>query len=52
MLAKNLMYTAISRAKKKLIIIGDYNSFLYGINNVNYRKRKTKLKDRLLELNK
>ena len=38
MLAKNLVYTAITRAKKKLILIGDYNSFIYGINNDRYQK--------------
>ena len=49
MLAKNLVYTAITRAKKKLVLIGDYNSFLYGINNNRYQKRYTCLKERLIE---
>ena len=49
MLAKNLIYTAITRAKQKLIIIGDYEAFLYGINNTNYKIRKTTLKDRLIK---
>lgn len=49
MLAKNLIYTAITRAKQKLIIIGDYNAFLYGINNTNYKIRKTTLKEKLLK---
>ena len=48
MLAKNLIYTAITRAKKKLIIVGDYNAFLYGINNTNYKIRKTTLKEKLI----
>lgn len=49
MLVKNLIYTGITRAKKKLIIIGDYNAFLYGINNTNYKVRKTTLKEKLLK---
>ncbi len=49
MLAKNLIYTAITRAKQKLVIIGDYNAFLYGINNTNYKIRKTTLKEKLLK---
>ena len=49
MLAKNLLYTAITRAKQKLVIIGDYNAFLYGINNNNYKIRKTTLKERLIK---
>jgi len=49
MLAKNLLYTAITRAKQKLVIIGDYNAFLYGISNTNYKIRKTTLKERLLK---
>lgn len=48
MLAKNLLYTAITRAKQKLIIIGNYDAFLYGINNTNYKIRKTTLKEKLL----
>ena len=47
MLVKNLLYTAITRAKQKLVIIGDYNAFLYGISNTNYKLRKTTLKERL-----
>lgn len=49
MLAKNLIYTAITRAKQKLIIVGDYNAFLYGISNTNYKVRKTTLKEKLIK---
>ena len=49
MLAKNLVYTAITRAKKKLVLVGDYNSFLYGVNNDRYQKRYTSLKERLIK---
>ncbi|HHU60265.1 TPA: ATP-dependent RecD-like DNA helicase [bacterium] len=44
MLTKKLLYTGVTRAKQKLILVGDYNSFLYGITNTNYRTRKTNLK--------
>lgn len=49
MLAKNLIYTAITRAKKKLILVGDYNSFIYGKNNNRYQKRYTTLKEKLID---
>ena len=49
MLAKNLIYTAITRAKKKLVLIGDYNSLVYGVNNRNYEKRYTTLKERIIQ---
>ena len=49
MLVKNLLYTAITRTKQKLVIIGNYDAFLYGINNTNYKIRKTTLKDKLLK---
>lgn len=49
MLAKNLIYTAITRAKQKLVIVGDYNAFLYGINNTNYKIRNTTLKEKLIK---
>ena len=53
MLYKKLIYTAVTRAKKRLIIIGEAYSFLYGIrNNLEYT-RKTTLKEKLYEcLNK
>ena len=49
MLAKNLIYTAITRAKQKLVLVGNYDAFLYGINNTNYKIRKTTLKERLIK---
>lgn len=49
MLVKNLLYTAVTRAKQKLIIIGDYNAFLYGVNNEKYKVRKTTLQNKLLK---
>ena len=47
MLYKKLIYTGITRAKKKLILIGEPDAFLYAINNSNERARKTNLLDQL-----
>ena len=53
MLYKKLIYTAVTRAKKRLIILGDAMSFMYGVrNNLEY-SRKTNLKEKIYEcLNK
>ena len=45
MLYNKLVYTGVTRAKKSLIIVGDPNSFMYGINNDYVDNRKTTLKD-------
>lgn len=45
MLYNKLVYTGVTRAKKSLIIVGDANSFMYGINNDYVDNRKTTLKD-------
>ena len=47
MLYNKLVYTAITRAKEKLILIGDTNSFVYGVNNDYIENRKTSLKELL-----
>ncbi len=47
MLYRRLIYTAITRAKKKLILIGDPKAFVYGVNNNNDYNRKTNLLERL-----
>ena len=47
MLYKQLIYTAISRAKSKLVIIGDKNAFFNGINR-ELTLRKTTLLNRLI----
>ena len=53
MLYKKLIYTGVTRAKKRLIIIGEPVAFMYGIKNNNEYTRKTSLKDKLFEcLNK
>lgn len=48
MLYKKLIYTAITRAKSNLTLIGEKDAFLYSIKNEISYERKTKLKDRLL----
>ena len=53
MLYKKLIYTAVTRAKKRLIIIGEPMAFMYGIRNNNELKRKTGLLEKLFNsLNK
>ena len=47
MLYKKLIYTGITRAKKKLILIGEPDAFLYAVNNSNERVRKTNLLEQL-----
>lgn len=47
MLNKNLIYTAISRAKNKLVLIGEESVFVEGIHQM-MRNRHTTLKDRLI----
>lgn len=48
MLYNKLVYTGVTRAKKSLIIIGEPNSFIYGINNDYVDNRKTTLKDLII----
>jgi exodeoxyribonuclease V alpha subunit len=47
MLYNKLVYTAVTRAKEKLVLIGDPNAFVYGVNNDYIEKRKTSLKELL-----
>lgn len=48
MLYNKLIYTAVSRAKKSLILIGEPNIFLNGVNNDYATNRKTTLKDEII----
>lgn len=48
MLYNKLIYTAVTRAKEKLILLGDINSFIYGINNNYIENRKTSLKELII----
>lgn len=47
MLQKNLLYTAITRAKKALVIVGEKEAISLAISNNQSQKRNTKLKERL-----
>lgn len=51
MLYNKLIYTAVSRAKKSLVIIGEQQAFLTAINNDYSTMRKTNLMTKLLEEN-
>lgn len=46
MLKRNLIYTAITRAKTKLYLIGEPSAFLYGVNNLP-QKRRTTLQEKI-----
>jgi len=47
MLYRKLIYTGVTRAKRKLIIIGEDDAFIYSVSNNNEIIRKTNLKNRL-----
>lgn len=47
MLQRNLIYTAITRAKKKVILIGDEAALRYAIRNDRVNSRFSKLKSRI-----
>lgn len=49
MMYNKLIYTAVTRAKKSLILVGDRQSFVYGVRNNYVDKRRTTLKDMLIE---
>ncbi|MUK87015.1 ATP-dependent RecD-like DNA helicase [Ornithinibacillus sp. L9] len=49
MLRKNLIYTAITRGKQSLIICGETNALLRGIQTLDTNKRYTSLKEHLSE---
>ena len=51
MLYNKLLYTAVSRAKKSLVIIGSNEAFTHSVNNDQSKTRKTTLKDILLHKN-
>ena len=50
MLYRKLIYTAVTRAKRKLIILGEPESFIYAVQNGNEYKRKTSLLNRINEI--
>jgi exodeoxyribonuclease V alpha subunit len=50
MLKRKLLYTAITRAKKKLILIGELSSFEYGVKNVEDERQSTLKEDIIFEI--
>lgn len=50
MLYNKLIYTGITRAKKVLLLVGDRNSFIFGVNNTSLDNRRTTLKDLLTDM--
>jgi exodeoxyribonuclease V alpha subunit len=48
MLKRKLLYTGITRAKEKLILVGDLNSFRQGIEHVE-ATRQSVLKEKIIE---
>jgi exodeoxyribonuclease V alpha subunit len=50
MLYRKLIYTAVTRAKKSLLIVGEKEAFIKSIKNQKEIVRKTSLDDKLLEL--
>ncbi len=48
MLYRKLIYTAVTRTRSKLILLGELEAFEYSINNTNEYIRKTSLLERLM----
>lgn len=46
---RNLLYTAMTRAKKMLIIIGNKNIINYMVDNIDSKNRKTGLKEKIIK---
>jgi len=49
MLQRNLLYTAVTRAKKVLVLIGEKRAVAYAIKNQKQQGRNTRLSVRLKE---
>lgn len=50
MLYKKLIYTAVTRSKKKLYLIGSYDAFKYAVSNKDVDLRRTTLKDMIISV--
>ncbi len=50
LLTRNLLYTGMTRAKNRLVMIGNTSTVDFMINNVNTKKRNTGLKFKLTNL--
>jgi len=48
MLQRNLLYTALTRAKEKVIVLGHGSAIERAINNISVTKRNTKLGERII----
>ena len=49
MLRKNLLYTAITRSQRSLIMCGDKNAFMRGIHTIDTNRRYTSLTDQMIQ---
>ena len=49
MLKRNLIYTAVTRARELVILIGDYKALAIAVNNDQISERFTSLDERLKE---
>ena len=47
LLTRNLLYTAMTRAKKMLIIVGNRNVVNYMVDNLDSKNRKTGLREKI-----
>ena len=47
LLSRNLLYTAMTRAKKMLIIVGNRNVVNYMVDNLDSKNRKTGLREKI-----
>lgn len=49
LLTRNLLYTAMTRAKRMLIIVGNKNVLNYMVDNIESKNRKTGLKEKIID---
>ena len=47
MLQRNLLYTAVTRAKEEVILVGEPSAYSMAINNTKEKERRSKLKSRI-----
>ena len=52
MLYRKLIYTGVTRAKRKLILLGEVDAFRYAISNNREEVRRTDLKNKLVNMYK
>ncbi len=52
LLARNLLYTAVTRGKKLVVLIGQKKAIRMAVHNNQENKRLTKLSQRIIEMNK